>query len=85
MYSKAQTAKRLVQTQMVLELSNAAIAKEVGVSAHGWSMYRTGDRTIPHKVIVGLKEKFGVTSDWILAGDPSGLPQRLHAKLRVAA
>lgn len=85
MYSKAQTAKRLVQTQEALGLTNAAIAKELGVSAHGWSQYRTGDRTIPHIVLVGLKEKFGVTSDWILAGDASGLPQRLYTTIRSAA
>ena len=85
MYSKAMAAKRLIQTQDALEMTNAAISKELGVSAHGWSQYRTGDRTIPHNVLVGLKEKFGVTADWILAGDPSGLPQRLYAKIRVAA
>ncbi len=85
MYSKVQTAKRLIQTQEALGMTNAAISKELGVSSHGWSQYRTGDRTLPHKVIVGLKEKFGVTSDWILAGDPSGLPQRLYTLIRTAA
>lgn len=85
MYSKSQAAKRLVQTQEALELTNAAIAEKLGVLSNGWSQYRTGERTIPHKVLVGLKEHFGVTSDWILAGDPSGLPQRLYTKIRVAA
>lgn len=85
MYSKAQAAKRLAQTQAALELSNAAIAQKLGVLPNGWSQYRTGDRTIPHSVLVALKEQFGVTSDWILAGDPSGLPHRLYAKIRIAA
>ncbi len=85
MYSKSQAAKRLIQTQEALELSNAEISQKLGVASNGWSMYRTGDRTIPHKVLVGLKEQFGVTADWILAGDPSGLPQRLYARLRIAA
>lgn len=85
MYSKAATAKRLVQTQEALELTNAAISGKLGVASNAWSQYRTGDRTIPHSVLVGLKEQFGVSSDWILAGDPSGLPQRLYAKIRIAA
>lgn len=85
MYSKAATAKRLVQTQEALEMTNAALSAKLGVASNAWSQYRTGERTIPHKVIVGLKEQFGVTSDWILAGDPSGLPQRLYARLRIAA
>ena len=85
MYSKTATAKRLIQTQEALGLTNAAIAKELGVSSHGWSQYRTGDRTIPHTVIVGLKERFGIPADWILAGDASGLPQRIYAQIRAAA
>lgn len=85
MYSKSETAKRLVQTQEALELTNAAISEKLGVASNAWSQYRTGDRTIPHSVLVGLKEQFGVSSDWILAGDPSGLPQRLYAKIRIAA
>jgi len=85
MYSKAQAAKRLIQTQEALELTNAAISEKLDVASNAWSQYRTGERTIPHKVLVGLKEQFGVSADWILAGDPSGLPQRLYAKIRIAA
>lgn len=85
MYSKTQSAKRLIQTQAALELSNAAIAAKLGVASNAWAHYRTGYRSIPHKILVGLKEQFGVTSDWILAGDPSGLPQRLYARIMVAA
>lgn len=85
MYSKKATAKRLIQTQEALELTNAAISEKVGIASNRWSQYRTGDRTIPHNVLVSLKEQFGVTSDWILAGDPSGLPQRIYARIRIAA
>ena len=85
MYSKTAAAKRLIQTQEALELTNAAISSKLGIASNAWSQYRTADRTIPHKALVSLKEQFGVTSDWILAGDPSGLPQRLYARLRIAA
>ena len=85
MYSKKAAAKRLVQTQEALELTNAAISEKIGIAANRWSQYRTGDRTMPHNVLVSLKEQFGVTSDWILAGDPSGLPQRIYARIRIAA
>jgi hypothetical protein len=85
MYSKKAAAKRIIQTQDALELTNAAISEKLGIASNRWSQYRTGERTMPHNVLVGLKEQFGITTDWILAGDPSGLPQRIYARLRIAA
>jgi transcriptional regulator with XRE-family HTH domain len=85
MYTKNRAAERLVQAQRALGLSNADLAKRAQVSAHAWSQYRTADRTIPHKALAMLKEQFGVTTDWILVGDASGLPHGLYAKILAAA
>lgn len=85
MYSKEKAAARLIQTQTALGLTNAALAKKSGVSAHAWSQYRTGDRSIPPQALAMLKEEYGITADWILVGDPSGLPQRIYGKIRISA
>lgn len=81
MYSQEKAAERLVRTQAAIGLTNADLAKRAGVTAHAWSQYRNGTRPIPHRALVMLKEEFGVTADWILAGDRSGLPHALHTKI----
>lgn len=42
--------------------------------------WENGDALVPAAFVRDLKP-LGITHDWVFGGDPSGMPQRLHAKL----
>ena len=49
------------------------------------NQYESGERKITVPVTTRLKDAFGITLDWIYAGDPSGLPKRIADRLLKAA
>jgi transcriptional regulator with XRE-family HTH domain len=85
--SSKEIAERLVLTQKALGLSAAEICKRTGIKNNAWSQFLNpkAKRPITRAALYRLKDEFGITFDWIYDGDPSGLPARLHQKIRVAA
>lgn len=85
--STKEIAERLEATREALGLSPADICRRTGLRQNAWSQWANpkNKRTITREAAYRLKDEFGVTLDWIYDGDPSGLPARLHQKIREAA
>lgn len=83
--SNADIAGRLVRLRKTLRMSQADICRRLDVAPNRWNQYESGDRRITIEIAGRLRDKFGVTADWIYFGDESGLPQRLIDKFLEAA
>jgi hypothetical protein len=57
------------------------MALHAGCELGAWQMYQSGAREFPFENAVRLKERFGVTLDWIYANDARHNPPALQAKL----
>jgi len=78
-------AHRLRSMREALGLNQADFARSIDIAANRWNQYEKGERMITLAVATACCEAHGVTLDWIYRGDPSGLPMRLHQRLRTAA
>lgn len=80
-------AQRLVATQKAIGLSPADLCRETGITANQWSQFINPDykRRITIDQAYKLKDKYGITLEWIYDGDPSRLPLEIAQKLRRAA
>lgn len=66
--------------------SQYELAAKLNVSRTTWSNWEQGEKLPDPVVMVRLKERFGVTLDWIYSGDARGLPHELaETLLRPAA
>lgn len=79
-------ADRLQTTVKALEVTPAEICRRTGIKPNALSQYLSGDsgRRITIAAAYAMRDEFRLTLDWIYDGDPSGLPDRLAAKLRKA-
>lgn len=77
--------KRLVATREALGMTAADLCRAIDVTQSRWSQYESGKRRITMDVALRLKQTYGISLDWIYAGDPSSLPQRIFQKLGRAA
>jgi hypothetical protein len=73
--------KRLVAFHAVTGISQADVCRAIGIKENRYSQYLSGERKLPSEIAVQLKITYGLTTDWIFAGDVTGLPAKLHAKL----
>lgn len=80
-------AARLAMTQVAMEISSADLCRETGVKPNQWSQFLNPDkkRRITLAAAYKLKDKYGITLEWIYDGDPSKLPHEIRVKLRRAA
>ncbi len=62
---------RLAITRNEIGLSQADLAKVIGVSLRAYHSYEKGDRGLPIEALVALHEKFNVDVNWILLGGRS--------------
>lgn len=69
---------RLKAARQALGFSQRYLAGELGVKPSTWSEYEAGKYYPPTDVLVGLKLRFDITTDWILACDPKGLPDHIR-------
>jgi transcriptional regulator with XRE-family HTH domain len=70
--------KRLERLRMALGLPNQAeFCRKLGVAPNRWNQYENGSRRITLDVVNKLRQRFGVTADYIYFGDESGLPRRI--------
>ena len=78
-------ARRLGRLRNVLRMSQAEFCREIGVAPNRWNQYERGQRQITIDVAARIRQRFGVTTDWIYFGDESGLPRRISDQFLEAA
>ena len=61
--------------------SQKSFADAIGVEYQTYNKWAKGDRMPDPMVMSDLHYKFGVSLDWLYAGDMSGLPYHLAQKL----
>lgn len=76
---------RLSRLRTAVSMSQAELCRAIGVAPNRWNQYESGERRITIEVVAKLRQRFGVTSDWVYFGDESGLPQRLTDRFLEAA
>ncbi len=74
-------ARRLVAIRTVKGFSATRLAVLVGATPQRWYTYENGRSTPPTDVLVKIKRLTGVTIDYILAGDVTGMPSELIIQL----
>lgn len=72
---------RIALTRRALGMSNAALARLLGITTTALSNYEAGEREMPRLVIAKWKRLRGVTFDWIYGGDISTLPGHLIERI----
>jgi len=78
----AGVAQRLEQTRKALGFkSQKKFSKVIGVEYHTYNKWATEANLPDIFAMVRLKEKFGVTTDWIYSGDHTALPSHIKQKL----
>lgn len=75
---------RLQATQDALGISAADLCRETGIKPNQWSQYLSLDtkRRITVAAVYKLKDKYGVTLEWVYDADPTKLPADLRDALR---
>ena len=74
---RAEVGMRLRLMREALGLDQEELADILGVGANAVSQYEGGKRGIDPELAAKLKQAKAVTLDWIYAGDPSGLGEKL--------
>ncbi|HWK44897.1 MAG TPA: helix-turn-helix transcriptional regulator [Stellaceae bacterium] len=74
-------AARLTATREALGFTQQEMATSVGVERTAWANWEAA-RNLPNMLALArLRERYGVTLDWIIVGDPSGLRHSLATKI----
>ena len=80
---KSVIARRLIQTRLALGYkTQSAFAEQIGIGSAQYSVFESAKRRISLGVALSIREKFGVSLDWIYRGDAAGLPASLYKKLK---
>jgi len=72
---------RLRWTRQALRSTQTRLAADLGVSAPRYNQWEKGKYVPDLMTLYRYKLVHGVSIDWILAGDPSGLPARILQQL----
>lgn len=79
-------AYRLRITREALGFNQLRFAKEIGVDKNTYNPWEQGeDRTIPRDKAQRIKDRFGVSLDWIYDGDPANLPTGIYTRIQQRA
>ncbi len=62
---------RLKETRESKGISQATVARDLGLSRQGYGYYESGQRTPSTKVLKQLADYFGVTTDYLLGMPPN--------------
>jgi DNA-binding XRE family transcriptional regulator len=73
--------RRLLRTRQALKLSQAEFCRQIGVERNLYNPFEKGRRRITIDVAMKIRDRYGVTLDWIYAGDPHDLPSELYHQL----
>lgn len=74
--------RRLRVVRLALGKSAVEMCGELDATNKAWSQWENGKNLFDVLVAVRMKERYGVTLDWIYDGDPKGLPSRLAKLVR---
>lgn len=74
-------ATRLAQTVAALGITKAEAARVMGVSPQRLNGWLAGKHPPDLLALHRLHQRHRVTLDWLVLGDPSGLPQRIVERL----
>jgi len=75
-------AQRLERTRKVPGFkSQKEFSKVIGVEYHTYNKWATEANLPDIFAMIRLKEKFGVTTDWIYGGDHTALPSHIKQEL----
>lgn len=76
-------ADRLVRTRLALGFDEQQeFCSEIEVAKNVYNPFERGRRRISIDVALKIKQRFGITTDWIYAGDPKGLPAEVYSRIR---
>lgn len=76
-----EAGRRLRAVIDAADLSYVEAAEIMGMSKSNLGNWMRGDSSIGAYQLYRLCRVTGATADWVLLGDPSGLPQRLARRL----
>lgn len=76
-----QAGQRLKTARLALGLSSKEVYETINVQANTYSQWENGKSMVDVAAAARLKEAFGITLDWIYAGDPAGLPFAIASKV----
>jgi transcriptional regulator with XRE-family HTH domain len=77
-------AQRVRLLRRVLGLNQITFAKFLGVTHSTISQIEGGHRDLPIRIAGKIREKTGVTADWLWWGDSRGMPYQLICDLQAA-
>jgi hypothetical protein len=83
---KAEIARRLRALQQALgegrePVTHEEMAEHAGCGEKSWWAYQAGTQAMPYSCAGNLKQRFGITLDWIYLGDASRNPHDLQRKI----
>jgi transcriptional regulator with XRE-family HTH domain len=76
-----QVAARLRLLREAMELNQAQICAQIGVSQGLWNNYERGRHLIPVPRALDLVRRYGVTLDWLYHADSRMMPMHLMQKI----
>ena len=81
----AEIGKRLRSARLALGQNNLGnYAEAAGIAANAYSQHETGAKRISLEAALALRERYGLTLDYIYAGDDTGLQHGLAIKISKA-
>lgn len=80
-HSTAQVARRLRVLRRALDMTQAQICRETGISASSWNNAETGDHRLSLDQALKIYEVFGVDPTWIYLGHTGFLRQAAGKEL----
>ena len=75
--------RRLRVTRIALGITEAQAAKVAGRSVDTWRKYEATGKGHCTKAVVRFAGHYDVSLDWIVCGDPRGLPQSTKGKVAI--
>ena len=72
---------RLLQTALTPASNPAAFARRIGLTRTAWMRCEIGAARLGLTTALVLRQKFGVSLDWIYAGDERMMPQDLMLRI----
>jgi transcriptional regulator with XRE-family HTH domain len=73
--------RRLLKTREALGLSQAEFCRQIGVQRSLYNPFERGGRRITIDVATKIRNRYGISLDWIYLADQRALPSDLYQKL----
>lgn len=80
-----EVGRRLRAALKAAGVRHARVIEDCGLGQSTFSNYVRGERPLPGKLAHELRERYGITADWLYSADWTGLPARISENLRPAA